>query len=94
MEKRSPLKEEEEDLPLPPPVVPTNVSPIKAESGSPPSGPQKKKRVPMSRPGFARRGQPIPLLTNHFKVSIGNVDDYFFHYSVRSKVFFFYTEQS
>lgn len=79
-----PKDEPAEGLPPPPPVVPPDVVPVKADSGrsSPPNKPAKPKRVPMPRPGLAKRGQPIQLLTNHFKVSVRNVDDYFFHYSV------------
>ncbi|KAF9621118.1 hypothetical protein IFM89_016612 [Coptis chinensis] len=67
----------------PPPPLPDNVVPIKAEveyvyeSKVP-----KIKRLPMSRPGFARKGQPIQLLTNHFGVNVKSVDGDFYHYSV------------
>ncbi|XVE79725.1 hypothetical protein DITRI_Ditri14bG0080200 [Diplodiscus trichospermus] len=63
----------------PPPPVPSNVTPIKAESE-----PVKKKvaRVPMERRGLGSKGQKISLLTNHFKVNVGSVDGHFFHYSV------------
>lgn len=69
-----------EDLPLPPPVVPSNVAPIKVEKEMP-----KKKRIPMVRTGFAKKGQAINLLTNHFKVSVSNSDKDFYHYSVNLK---------
>ncbi|XP_038986924.1 protein argonaute 4B-like isoform X2 [Phoenix dactylifera] len=74
-------------LPPPPPEVPPNVVPIKADPGqsSPPKKAAKPKRVPVARPGLARRGQPINLLTNHFRVAVRNVDDYFYHYSVSLK---------
>lgn len=74
-------------LPPPPPEIPPNVVPIKAEAeqSSPPKKPAKPKRVPVARPGLARRGQPITLLTNHFRVAVRNVDDYFYHYSVSLK---------
>ncbi|KAI0520070.1 hypothetical protein KFK09_007535 [Dendrobium nobile] len=85
MENQNSAKEELDELPLPPPVVPSNVAPIKVQNDIPSGDPLKKKRVPMSRPGFARKGQPISLLTNHFKVSTRNVDDFFFHYSVNLK---------
>ncbi|KAL5719499.1 Protein argonaute 4B [Ranunculus cassubicifolius] len=39
-------------------------------------------RVPMARPGFAHRGQPITLLTNYFKATLGGDLTYFYHYSV------------
>lgn len=72
------------DVLPPPPPVPPNVVPIKADPGqsSPPQKAAKPKRVPMARPGLARRGQPITLLTNHFRVAVRNVDDCFYHYSV------------
>ncbi|KAJ6846013.1 protein argonaute 4B-like [Iris pallida] len=75
-----------DDLP-PPPPLPPNVVPIKAENdrASPPKKPAKPKRVPMQRPGLARKGQPISLLTNHFQVSLRSVDNYFYHYSVNLK---------
>ncbi|XVF46380.1 hypothetical protein PTKIN_Ptkin03bG0022300 [Pterospermum kingtungense] len=64
----------------PPPPVPPNVVPIKAESDEP----AKKKVVllPMARRGLGSKGQKISILTNHFKVNVGNVDGQFFHYSV------------
>ncbi|XWS74255.1 hypothetical protein CRYUN_Cryun02cG0199900 [Craigia yunnanensis] len=63
----------------PPPPVPPDVVPIKAESE-----PAKKKvaRVPMARRGIGSKGQKISLLTNHFKVNVGSVDGHFYHYSV------------
>lgn len=63
----------------PPPPVPADISPVKAEPE-----PVKKKalRVPMARRGLGSKGQKIPILTNHFKVNVTNVDGYFFHYSV------------
>ncbi|XP_072959526.1 protein argonaute 4B-like [Typha angustifolia] len=75
-----------EDLP-PPPPIPPNVVPIKAESerNSPPKKASKTKRVPMPRPGLGRKGQPVPLYTNHFKVSVRSMDDNFYHYSVSLK---------
>lgn len=68
-----------EGLP-PPPPVPEDVVPEKALE------PAKKKvmRVPMARRGLATKGQKVQLLTNHFKVSVSNVDGHFFHYSVCS----------
>ncbi|ONK63090.1 uncharacterized protein A4U43_C07F11320 [Asparagus officinalis] len=80
-----PLNGEGQDaLPPPPPIIPPGVVPVKADQGqdSPPRKPSTPKRVPMARPGLAKRGQPVQLLTNHFKVSVRNVDDYFYHYSV------------
>lgn len=74
----------------PPPPIPPNVTPAKADGeraghASPPRKSAKPKRVPMARPaGQARKGQSISLLTNHFRVSVRNVEDYFYHYSVCS----------
>ncbi|KAJ6828680.1 protein argonaute 4B-like [Iris pallida] len=67
--------------------LPPNVVPIKAENdrASPPKKPSKPTRVPMQRPGLARKGQPISLLTNHFQVSLRSVDNYFYHYCVNLK---------
>nr|XP_018674223.1 PREDICTED: protein argonaute 4B-like [Musa acuminata subsp. malaccensis]XP_018674224.1 PREDICTED: protein argonaute 4B-like [Musa acuminata subsp. malaccensis] len=75
-----------EDLP-PPPPIPPNVTPIKVdpEGSLPPKKATKPSRVPMPRPGLGKKGQVVPLLTNHFKVSVRNVDDYFYHYSVLLK---------
>ncbi|CAH1444767.1 unnamed protein product [Lactuca virosa] len=36
----------------------------------------------INRPGFGSGGRHIPLLVNHFKVSIKNPDEIFYHYSV------------
>lgn len=75
----------QEALPPPPPVIPPNVVPVRAEGDQPPE-PVKKKvmRVPIARRGLANKGQKIQLLTNHFKVGVNNVDGHFFHYSVCS----------
>ncbi|KAL2493541.1 Protein argonaute 6 [Forsythia ovata] len=40
------------------------------------------KRSIISRPGFGTSGRHISLLTNHFKASIKNPDEIFYHYSV------------
>ncbi|XP_008778689.1 protein argonaute 4B-like [Phoenix dactylifera] len=74
-------------LPPPPPTIHPNVVPVEAdhEQCSPPKKASKPKRVPMARPGLASRGQPITLLTNHFRVSVQNLDGYFYHYSVSLK---------
>ncbi|KAF6163922.1 hypothetical protein GIB67_024777 [Kingdonia uniflora] len=75
------------DLP-PPPPIPANVVPIKAESeksNSPEQPVQKStkpKRLPMARRGIGTKGQQITLLTNHFKVALSKVDGEFFHYNV------------
>jgi eukaryotic translation initiation factor 2C len=74
----------EDNLPPPPPLS-EDVVPIRAADAElAPPGPAKKKivRVPLARRGLASKGQKIPLLTNHFKVNVTNVDGYFFHYSV------------
>ncbi|XP_057474782.1 protein argonaute 4-like [Actinidia eriantha] len=67
----------------PPPPVPPNIVPLQAEPEHVPE-PVKKKvvRVPTSRRGLGSKGQKIPLLTNHFKVNVTNVDGHFFHYCV------------
>ncbi|CAN6349965.1 unnamed protein product [Urochloa humidicola] len=78
---------EADELP-PPPPVPPDVVPIKAEDvvgGSPPNKPVKPKRVPMARPGVGRKGQSIQLYSNHFKVSVKSTEDFFFHYHVNLK---------
>ncbi|XP_057953427.1 protein argonaute 4-like [Malania oleifera] len=66
-------------LPPPPPIIPPDVIPEQA-----PPEPVKKKvvRVPIARRGIGSRGQKIPLLTNHFKVNVNNLEGHFFHYSV------------
>ncbi|XP_022752833.1 protein argonaute 4-like isoform X3 [Durio zibethinus] len=68
-----------QDLLHPPLPVPPDVKPIKAEFE-----PAKKKVaiVPMARHGLGSKGPKISILTNHFKVNVGNVDGHFFHYSV------------
>ena len=75
-----------DELP-PPPPVPPNVVPIKAddvlgEGESPPNKPAKPKKLPMARPGVGRKGQLIQLYSNHFKVSVKSTEDFFFHYDV------------
>ncbi|XXG81287.1 hypothetical protein AAC387_Pa09g1960 [Persea americana] len=71
-----------EDLPPPPPVIPPNVTPLKAEPVPPVKKVSKSNRVPMARPGTGRKGQMVPLLTNHFKVGFSKTDGFFSHYSV------------
>ncbi|KAG7947378.1 hypothetical protein I3843_14G091600 [Carya illinoinensis] len=73
----------QEALPPPPPVIPPDVVLLHAEPEQPPE-PVKKKvvRVPIARRGLGNKGQKIPLLTNHFKVMVSNVDGHFFHYCV------------
>lgn len=67
----------EDSLPPPPPAIPSDVVPIKME-------PEKKKvlRLPMARRGLASKGMKLRLLTNHFRVNVGNTDGHFFQYSV------------
>ncbi|KMZ57729.1 Protein argonaute 4A [Zostera marina] len=63
-----------EFLPPPPPLIPTNVVPEMAIV--------KSKRVPIPRIGMGEKGQNIKLLTNHFHVTVGKVDGFFYHYNV------------
>lgn len=63
----------------PPPPVPPNVTPIKADTDH---EVKKVTRVPMARRGFGTKGNKVPILTNHFKVNVNKVDGQFFHYSV------------
>ena len=82
MEKTAGDKEAEEAPPLPPPpVVPPNVKP---ELASP-------KFSIISRRGTGSAGRCIPLLANHFKVSIEVPDAVFYQYSV---CFFFFSSLS
>ncbi|KAJ1432121.1 Protein argonaute, N-terminal [Sesbania bispinosa] len=73
----------EDSLPPPPPVIPPDVEPAKAEEGLPPE-PIKKKpsRLPIARRGLGSKGTKLPLLTNHFKVNVANNDGHFYQYSV------------
>ncbi|XP_077241476.1 protein argonaute 4B-like [Tasmannia lanceolata] len=76
-----------ESLPPPPPIIPPNVIPLKAEPNPIAELPRKitnakPNRVPMARPGFGRKGNALPLLSNHFRVTPTKGDNYFFHYSV------------
>ncbi|XP_061341623.1 protein argonaute 4-like [Gastrolobium bilobum] len=73
----------EDALPPPPPVVPSDIVPITAAQELPPE-PVKKKvsRVPIARRGLATKGTKLSLLTNHFKVNVANNDGHFFQYSV------------
>ncbi|CAL0307497.1 unnamed protein product [Lupinus luteus] len=74
----------EDSLPPPPPVVPLDVVPVKADPELPPPEPIKKKpsRVPIARRGTGSKGTKLQLLTNHFKVNVNNNDGHFFQYSV------------
>ncbi|KAK1280073.1 Protein argonaute 4B [Acorus gramineus] len=71
----------------PPPPLPPNVVPIKAEGKKveAPKKPTIPKRLPMARTGLGKKGQPIPLYTNHFGVKVNNTSGHFFHYSVALK---------
>lgn len=73
----------EDSLPPPPPVIPPDIVPIRAEPEQTPE-PAKKKpvRLPIARRGLGTKGQKIPLVTNHFKVNVTNIEGHFFHYSV------------
>uniref|UniRef100_A0A7N0SX97 Argonaute 4 n=1 Tax=Kalanchoe fedtschenkoi TaxID=63787 RepID=A0A7N0SX97_KALFE len=67
----------------PPPPVPPNVTPIVVGVEKPLEPPKKKNvRLTMVRRALGTKGQKIPLLTNHFKVNVANVDGHFYHYSV------------
>ncbi|KAK4492323.1 hypothetical protein RD792_003126 [Penstemon davidsonii] len=67
----------------PPPPVPPNVTPIKVDSEPEPEPEWKKFRAPMARRGLGSKGNKVPILTNHFKVSVNKAsDEYFYHYSV------------
>ncbi|KAM0919337.1 hypothetical protein ACQ4PT_008258 [Festuca glaucescens] len=81
----------EEELP-PPPPLPPNVVPIRAEDAAaadandaPPDKPTKPKRLLMVRPGLGKKGQPIQLLANHYKVSVKSSEEFFHHYNVIMK---------
>ncbi|KAH7672237.1 eukaryotic translation initiation factor 2C protein [Dioscorea alata] len=47
--------------------------------------PGRSKRYPMARPATGSAGQPIKLLSNHFRVVIGCPDAVFYHYNVSIK---------
>jgi eukaryotic translation initiation factor 2C len=73
--------EEAGDLP-PPPPLPPSVEPIRAEEAKKLAKP---KRALIARPGYGKRGNPINLVTNHFKVSLKTTDEFFHHYYVNLK---------
>jgi eukaryotic translation initiation factor 2C len=65
------------------------VVPIRAEDAAaadandtPPDKPTKPKRLLMARPGLGKKGVPIQLLANHYKVSVKSSEDFFHHYNV------------
>lgn len=70
-----------EKLPPPPPTIPPNMVPHRASEE--PSLPVSD-RMPMERPGLGTKGQKLQLLTNHFRVKVGRMDDFFYQYSVCS----------
>jgi hypothetical protein len=75
---------ETDELP-PPPPVPPNIIPIKADDfvgELPPNNPAKPKRLPMARPSIGRKGQQIQLYLNHYKVTMKSTEDFFFYYHV------------
>lgn len=73
MEKAGEEKDNSLSLPS---LSPTTPPSVKVEKVDLP------KRSIISRPGFGTSGQHISLLTNHFKASIKNPDETFYHYSV------------
>ena len=68
-------------MPLPPPI-PEDVVPLRVQ-GDPEPVVKKPPRVPIARRGLALKGNKVQFLTNHLKVNVTNVDEYFFHCSVR-----------
>lgn len=78
------LRKQPKSLPLPPPVIPPGVHPIKIElpKKSSPKGIVKPKAAPATshRPGS--KGRSVCLLTNFLKVSIAKAMDDFYHYDV------------
>ncbi|KAM3413438.1 hypothetical protein ACQJBY_004554 [Aegilops geniculata] len=84
--------------PLPPNVVPIIAQDAAAAAASesepppppapaPPSKPAKPRRHIMARPanGLGKKGQPIQLLANHYKVSVKPSEEFFNHYYVNLK---------
>jgi len=69
---------EADDLPPPPPLD-AGIEPLKADETKKMLKP---KRALVPRQGFGKKGQPIKLLTNHFKVSLKNTEEFFYHYYV------------
>jgi len=84
----SPVNESgQESLPPPPPTIPPNVVPIKAEKPNIPVMPDPPKRYPIVRPEVGRDGRRIKLLSNHFNVKFNAQDAVFYHYSVCYNMF-------
>ncbi|KAL3509941.1 hypothetical protein ACH5RR_029342 [Cinchona calisaya] len=73
MEKDGNKEGESHPLPPPPPVIPQNVKPEKAD---------KPERAIIGRPGFGTSGRRISLMTNYFQVSLKHPDEIFYQYSV------------
>lgn len=71
-----------ESFRAPPPEIPSNVVPIKAEEPKIPLMPELPQRHSMVRPGIGNDGQRIKLLSNHFYVEYNARDAVFFHYNV------------
>ena len=69
---------EADDLPPPPPLN-ACIEPLKSEETKKLLKP---KRALVPRQGFGKKGQPIKLLTNHFKVLLKNTEEFFYHYYV------------
>ena len=73
-----PRNGEADDLPPPPPLD-VGIEPLKADETKKMLKP---KRALVPRQGFGKKGQPIRLVTNHFKVSLKNTEEFFYHYYV------------
>ncbi|KAL2943015.1 Protein argonaute 4A [Bienertia sinuspersici] len=71
---------DEAELPPPPSVVPSGVTPIQESELLAKST---QKRLPMARSGPGMKGQKISLLTNHFQVKMPSSDGHFYQYSVK-----------
>jgi eukaryotic translation initiation factor 2C len=69
---------EADDLPPPPPLN-ACIEPLKSEETKKLLKP---KRALIPRKGFGKKGEPIRLVTNHFKVSLKNTEEFFYHYYV------------
>ena len=81
------LRMDPHDDELPPHPLPPNVVLIGAEdavANEPPPAdkPTDPKKLPMARPGLGKKGVPIQLLANHYKVSVKSSEDFFHHYHV------------
>ncbi|GAU33241.1 hypothetical protein TSUD_333640 [Trifolium subterraneum] len=76
--------QENEDCLIPsPPIIPSDVVPIKIVEQYEHVKKKLPTKVPMARRGLVgSKGTKLPLLTNHFKVNVENTDGYFFQYNV------------